>query len=226
MQGWHDIHNASPDTFEGSESSKPTTSHLEGYNFEILVVNEPVVNASAFLGGKIVVFTGLMEHFRKDAEIATIIAHEMAHVVARHDAEKATKTVGLKIIERILRMFAKPDRVDTLSSHYLWLPLCRRLEIEADYIGLLLMASAGYDPRVAPRVYEELDKANGYAAGGDLSPHPSGKKRAQLLAQAPVLEEALTLYRNSIPSNGHAYKQKLQLADKSQDLLLASSPRK
>lgn len=153
MQGWHDIHNASPDTFEGSESSKPTTSHLEGYNFEILVVNEPVVNASAFLGGKIVVFTGLMEHFRKDAEIATIIAHEMAHVVARHDAEKATKTVGLKIIERILRMFAKPDRVDTLSSHYLWLPLCRRLEIEADYIGLLLMASAGYDPRVAPRVY-------------------------------------------------------------------------
>lgn len=88
-----------------------------------------------------------------------------------------------------------------------------RLEIEADHIGLLLMASAGYDPRVAPKVYEELDKVNGYAepvAAGEgcrnLSLHPCGKERAQLLAQAPVLKEALTLYRNSTPSNGHAYK--------------------
>lgn len=69
--------------------------------------------------------------------------------------------------------------------------------MEADYIGLLLMASAGYDPRVAPRVYEKLGKV----AGGDsalrdyLSTHPSGKKRSQLLSQAKVMEEALLIYR-------------------------------
>ncbi|GAU37146.1 hypothetical protein TSUD_293030 [Trifolium subterraneum] len=57
--------------------SQPYTSHLDGFNWEILVVNEPVVNAFCLPGGKIVVFTGLLEHFRSDAEIATIIGHEV-----------------------------------------------------------------------------------------------------------------------------------------------------
>ena len=69
--------------------------------------------------------------------------------------------------------------------------------MEADYIGLLLMASAGYDPRIAPKVYEKLGKVTGESALRDyLSTHPSGKKRAQLLAQAKVMKEALTLYRD------------------------------
>lgn len=64
---------------EGRErGSKPMTSHLEGLNWEVLVVNEPVVNAFCLPGGKIVVFTGLLEHFRTDAEIATIIGHEVS----------------------------------------------------------------------------------------------------------------------------------------------------
>lgn len=68
--------------------------------------------------------------------------------------------------------------------------------MEADYIGLLLMASAGFDPRVAPKVYEKLGKLTGESALRDyLSTHPSGKKRAQLLSQAQVMEEALTIYR-------------------------------
>lgn len=76
--------------------------------------------------------------------------------------------------------------------------------MEADYIGLLLMANAGYDPRVAPKVYEKLGKVT----GGDstlrdyLSTHPSGKKRAQLLAQAQVMEEALTIYREVLTGHG------------------------
>lgn len=57
--------------------SQPTTSHLEGLNWEVLVINEPVVNAMCLPGGKIVVFSGLLEHFRSDAEIATIIGHEV-----------------------------------------------------------------------------------------------------------------------------------------------------
>lgn len=70
------------------------------------------------------------------------------------------------------------------------------MEIEADYVGLLLMASAGYDPRVAPKVYEKLGKLTGDSKLRDyLSTHPSGKKRAQMLAQAQVMEEALTIYR-------------------------------
>jgi len=71
------------------------------------------------------------------------------------------------------------------------------MEIEADYIGLLLLASAGYDPRVAPTVYEKFDKLNGHSRNKDyLSTHPSGKKRAELLAQTQVMVEALTIYKN------------------------------
>ncbi|KAB1222835.1 Mitochondrial metalloendopeptidase OMA1 [Morella rubra] len=70
------------------------------------------------------------------------------------------------------------------------------MEIEADYMGLLLIASAGYDPRVAPKVYEKLGKLTGDSKLRDyLSTHPSGKKRSQLLAQAPVMEEALAISR-------------------------------
>lgn len=60
-----------------ARGAQPATQHLEGLNWEVLVVQEPVVNAFCLPGGKIVVFTGLLEHFRTDAEIATIIGHEV-----------------------------------------------------------------------------------------------------------------------------------------------------
>lgn len=183
---------------KGQEKGKePATRHLEGFNWEVLVVNEPVVNAFCLPGGKIVVFTGLLEHFRTDAEIATVLGHEIAHAVARHAAEGITKNLWFAILQLVLYQFIFPDIANTMSALFLRLPFSRRMEMEADYIGLLLMASAGYDPRVAPRVYEKLGKV----AGGDsalrdyLSTHPSGKKRSQLLSQAKVMEEALLIYR-------------------------------
>jgi len=76
--------------------------------------------------------------------------------------------------------------------------------MEADYIGLLLIASAGYDPRVAPKVYEKLGKISGgdSALRNYLSTHPSGKKRAELLAQAKIMEEAVSIYRDAIAGRG------------------------
>ncbi|KAA8533811.1 hypothetical protein F0562_031328 [Nyssa sinensis] len=176
--------------------SQSATAHLEGLNWEVLVVNEPVVNAFCLPGGKIVVFTGLLEHFKSDAEIATIIGHEIGHAVARHAAEGITKNLWFAILQLILYQFISPDLVNTMSVLLLRLPFSRRMEMEADYIGLLLVASAGYDPQVAPKVYEKLGKVTGESALRDyLSTHPSGKKRAQLLSQAQVMEEALTIYR-------------------------------
>ncbi|KAF5743580.1 hypothetical protein HS088_TW08G00164 [Tripterygium wilfordii] len=176
--------------------AQATTSHLEGLNWEVLVVNEPVVNAFCLPGGKIVVFTGLLEHFRTDAEIATILGHEVGHAVARHSAEMITKNLWFAIIQLIMYQFVMPDLANIMSTLLLRLPFSRKMEIEADYVGLLLMASAGYDPRVAPKVYEKLGKVSGDSALRDyFSTHPSGKKRAQLLAQAKVMEEALAIYR-------------------------------
>ncbi|KAL0925810.1 hypothetical protein M5K25_004180 [Dendrobium thyrsiflorum] len=79
------------------------------------------------------------------------------------------------------------------------------MEMEADYIGLLLVASAGFDPRVAPRVYEKLGQITGDSALRDyLSTHPSSKRRAQILSQAEVMNEALALYRETIAGHGIA----------------------
>ena len=78
-----------------------------------------------------------------------------------------------------------------------------RMEIEADYIGLLLVASAGYDPRVAPKVYEKLGKISGDSKLLDyFATHPSGRKRAELLAQAQVMDEALTIYKTVREGHG------------------------
>ncbi|CAL5404911.1 unnamed protein product [Camellia sinensis] len=128
--------------------SKPDTGHLEGLNWEVLVVDEPVVNAFCLPGGKIVVFTGLLQHFRTDPEIATIIGHEagVGHAVARHIAEGITKNLWFVMLQLILFQFIMPDLVYTMSTLFLKLPFSRRMEMEADYIGLLLMSSAGYDP--------------------------------------------------------------------------------
>ncbi|KAL2541990.1 Peptidase family M48 family protein [Abeliophyllum distichum] len=182
---------------EGQEKGvKSESGHLEGLKWEVIVVNEPVVNAFCIPGGKIVVFTGLLNHFRSDSEIATIIAHEVSHAVARHSAEQISKNLWLTILQLILYQFVMPDIVNTMSNLFLRLPFSRRMEMEADYIGLLLLASAGYDPRVAPQVYEKLGRITGDSALRDyLSTHPSGKKRAQLLAQAKVMEEALDIFR-------------------------------
>lgn len=90
------------------------------------------------------------------------------------------------------------------SDHILLGIMCfGRMEMEADYIGLLLVASAGYDPRVAPTVYENLGKLSGDSALRNyLSTHPSGKKRAELLAQGKIMEEALTIYREVRSGHG------------------------
>lgn len=69
------------------------------------------------------------------------------------------------------------------------------MEMEADYIGLMLLAAAGYDPRIAPKVYEKLGKIVGDSnLSNYLSTHPSSKKRAELLSQAKVMEEAMLIY--------------------------------
>ncbi|KAI3928054.1 hypothetical protein MKW98_023655 [Papaver atlanticum] len=146
------------------------TYHLEGLNWEILVVDKPEVNALCIPGGKIVVFTGLLDAFRTDAERATIIAQEVGHLVVRHKAE---------------------------FSHIFF--LLHVNEMEADYIGLLLLASAGYDPRMAPQVYEKLGEFSGESPLDDdsLATHPSGIKRAEVLSRDKVMGEALSIYKES-----------------------------
>lgn len=184
---------------------QPATQHLEGLNWEVIVLDEPVVNAFCLPGGKIVVFTGLLNHFRTDAELAAIISHEVGHAIARHSAEIFTKNMWFGILQLVLlQLIYMPDVVHAMSQLLLKLPFSRRMEIEADHIGVLLMAAAGYDPRVAPKMFEKLGQITGSDSSLQdyLSTHPSGKTRAKLLAQSKVMEEALAIYSERLMGHG------------------------
>ncbi|OAY79300.1 Mitochondrial metalloendopeptidase OMA1 [Ananas comosus] len=187
-----------------ARGSQPDTRHLERLNWEVLVVKDNMVNAFCLPGGKIVVFTGLLDHFREDAEIATVIGHEVGHAIARHSAEMITKNLWFAILQLILLQFIfMPDVINAMSTLLLRLPFSRRMEMEADYIGLMLLAAAGYDPRIAPKVYEKLGKIVGDSnLNNYLSTHPSSKKRAELLSQAKVMEEAMLIYRETLGGRG------------------------
>ncbi|BBN20157.1 metalloendopeptidase OMA1, mitochondrial [Marchantia polymorpha subsp. ruderalis] len=180
------------------------TKHLEGMKWQVIVVDDDLVNAVCLPGGKIVVFTGLLKKFRSDTEISTVLAHEVGHAVARHSAESLTHNIFLVAFQlAVLSVLYVPSLVNSVSELLLRLPNSRRMEIEADHIGLILMAAAGYDPRLAPAFYEKLasiEKAPEYAQY--LSTHPSGKRRGEMLRNTATMEEAMSLYRQKMAGRG------------------------
>ncbi|KAL6548159.1 hypothetical protein OROGR_008580 [Orobanche gracilis] len=173
---------------------KSQTAHVEEFEWEIIVVDDTSIdNAYCFPGGKIVIFTGMLNHLKSDAEIATIIGHEVGHAAARHSAEQMSGILWLLLLQ-----FFMPDVLKMASNLFLRLPFSRRNEMETYYIGLLLMASAGYDPRVAPQVYYTFEDRSCSLWDDYLSTHPHGKRRAQLLSDPKVMEEALSVYKEAL----------------------------
>ncbi|XP_058776516.1 mitochondrial metalloendopeptidase OMA1-like [Vicia villosa] len=180
----------------------PSMSHLDGLNWEILVVNASDLTCQCYPGGKVILSEVAIHHFSTDAEIATFISHEVAHIVARHIAEKVVKvkSVWTLIVHMVLEKFISIDYYKQVWPLVSRLPFNRRFEIEADYIGLLLMAAAGYDPRVALKVYEKIGTLERHDNDSMLTrffvTHPSGRKRAKALARPKIMKEALVLYND------------------------------
>ncbi|VAI60572.1 unnamed protein product [Triticum turgidum subsp. durum] len=188
-----------------ARGAQPQTKHLNELNWEVIVVRDKLINAMCLPGGKIVVFTGLLDHFKTDAEIATVLSHEIGHAIARHLPEMITKGMWFTILQLIVLQFIyMPDLINAMSTLLLRLPFSRRMEVEADHIGLMLQASAGFDPRTAPKVYEKLGQIAGNQSvlKSYLSTHPSSKKRSELLSRAKVMEEAMQLYREACAGHG------------------------
>ncbi|KAI3886035.1 hypothetical protein MKX03_003616 [Papaver bracteatum] len=195
------FHDVDKGVQERSSGSKVATYHLYGLKWEILVVNEPTVNAFCVPGGKIVVFTGLLDNFKSDAEVATILAHEVGHAVARHGPEYISNSLCFEFLKitlnTLFRNTGDTTSLDKACKYLLVYLPGAEIEREADYIGLLLLASAGYDPRVAIQMCEKFGELEdgGSFLGDYLATHPSEKKRAQLLSHDKVMEEALSIYR-------------------------------
>ena len=134
------------------------------YQWEFAIIRDDrTINAFALPGGKVAVFTGILKITKNEDGLATVIGHEVAHALQRHGAERYSRSM-LEMIGQVAALGAgaaagRPDAAIAAMSAYgvgVSLPFGRKQESEADYIGLKLMAQAGYDPREAVPFWERM----------------------------------------------------------------------
>lgn len=152
-----------------------------GYKWETVVVKAREPNAFVMPNGKIVVFTGLLPVCRNEAGLAAVLGHEVGHVVAEHAAERVSHAlvtqVTLQTVNAALADSTHRPLIAAalgLGAQYgILLPFSREHETEADRIGLLSMAKAGYDPSEAIALWERMEARKGSGPWEFLSTHPS-----------------------------------------------------
>lgn len=189
-------------------------SHIPDLPYQVALFETNIVNAAAAPGGNIVVFSGLYDPkiglARNENEIAAVIAHEVAHVTCRHTTESLTSRLPTDLLLLGLSIYAEANEEDELALALgvafiayegFYLPrYSRSNEAEADAVGLMYMAKAGYDPRAAPqlwkRVYEKEGKASPFSNW--MSSHPSHEDRYRSLEK--MLPEAIAVYEKTKPA--------------------------
>lgn len=179
---------------------------VDGGQWKVSVFKEDkTVNAFALPGGNIGVYTGLLDVAKNQAQLATVIGHELAHVQAQHaNARMSTQyatSAGVQLAAAIAGASGKVDQQTAMGLLGLGtqvgvlLPFSRSQESEADVIGLRYMAEAGFDPRQAVDLWHNMQAAGGGKPPEFLSTHPSNESRiAQLQKHMP---EALRLYEQA-----------------------------
>lgn len=186
------------------ESARERGAELAPYEqWEFVVFEDPSANAFAMPGGKVGVHTGILDLMESDDELAVVIGHEVAHVAAGHGNERMSRQMIITGVGVGLG-FALDNEDDKtralLLSAYgagaqvgINLPFSRREESEADEIGLIWSANAGYDPRAAIPFWRKMEDTGGVRPPEFLSTHPSGNTRIRELTA--IMPRALEIYR-------------------------------
>ncbi len=156
-------------------------------DWEITVFEDPQANAFALPGGKIGVYTGLLDVAENQHQLATVIGHEVAHVQANHSNERVSTSALTQTGLQLAQIAAGGGDSGAQKTLFgllglgaqvgVVLPFGRKQESEADLLGLDLMASAGFDPRASVRLWENMGKAGGQKPPEFMSTHPSGERR-------------------------------------------------
>lgn len=174
--------------------------------WEFTVLDAPdTLNAFALPGGKVAVYTGLLKVAKNEAALAAVMGHEVAHAIARHGAQRVSQSLlinlGLAVADISLDNAEHKELIlgglGAGAALGVILPYGRGMESEADEIGLLFMAQAGYDPREAIAFWERFKKATGSKGSPPefLSTHPATRRRIADLKRA--LPKALVEYEKS-----------------------------
>ena len=171
------------------------------WNWQVNVIKEDTINAWCMPGGKIVVYTGIIDALKlTDGELAAIMGHEISHALKEHSREQASKqalsSIGVSIISEIAGFGDLGYTVLALGAQYgLTLPFSRKCETEADNMGTELMARAGYDPHEAINVWNKMNRLGGSSTPQILSTHPSNDTRIKNLTE--IAETVYPLYQSA-----------------------------
>lgn len=175
-------------------------------SWELTVFDDKAVNAFALPGGKIGVYTGILKIIQNQDQLAAVLGHEIAHVVADHgnarvSAAYATQT-GLQLVQ-MMSGVASPEKSQLFgllglgAQVGILLPYGRGQESEADFLGLQYMSRAGFDPRESINLWINMSKAsNGKQPPEFLSTHPANQTRINDLKKA--MPGAMKLYKQAI----------------------------
>ena len=172
--------------FDKSNLSDPTANFKWEY---ILIDNDKVKNAWCMPGGKIAVYSGMLKITKNTNGLAAVMGHEIAHAVAKHSVERASRGVLVKTGTTLIDIFSGGalsqinrstgmDTVGLISSIGIMNPFNRKQESEADYLGMIFSSLSGYDIRETEKIWERMKEANkGKEPPQFMSTHPSSDSR-------------------------------------------------
>lgn len=185
------------------------TNDVKNYSWEFNLVQDNSANAFCMPGGKIVVYEGLLPYTQNETSLAIVLGHEIAHAVAKHSAEQLTKQqnqqVGTNILGNVLNQTVGNGVGNVASAvagqyfSFRNLKYSRDNETEADYMGLIFAAMAGYDPQQAIPFWQRMSQGTSSNQNDIFSDHPSDAKRiAALQKEMPT---ALKYYEATKPAS-------------------------
>ncbi len=179
------------------------SSHLDGYQWEFNLVESGDVNAWCMPGGKVVVYTGILPITKDENGLAVVMGHEIAHAIAKHGNERMSQGLLTQLggVALAVALKDKPQQTQQLymaafgagAQVGVLLPFSRLQESEADRLGLIFMAMAGYDPNGAVAFWQRMADQGGAKPPEFLSTHPSDETRIRKIKEQ--LPEALSYYR-------------------------------
>jgi metalloendopeptidase OMA1, mitochondrial len=207
-QAWAEIKRKERETKDKQYSEAVTrvgkniaaVANAPGFQWEFKTFESTQANAFCLPGGKVAVYTGIFKYMNNDAELAAVVGHEIGHAIARHGGERISQEYARTVGQSLLSTLTDEQYRQLAVSVYggatqvgIMLPYSRTHEYEADHIGIILMARAGYNPRYAITFWQKFAASSKTSALDEfLSTHPIGDKRIEEMRQ--LLPAALDVY--------------------------------